>query len=79
VKIFPAHAVSPAYLRDLRTVLPDVRLLPTGGIEPGKVHRWLDAGAWAVGLGASLGTVASVGADEVERRCRGALAAVARG
>jgi 2-dehydro-3-deoxyphosphogluconate aldolase / (4S)-4-hydroxy-2-oxoglutarate aldolase len=79
VKIFPAHAVSPAYLRDLRTVLPDVRLLPTGGIEPGEVHRWLDAGAWAVGLGASLGTVASVGADEVERRCRGALAAVARG
>jgi 2-dehydro-3-deoxyphosphogluconate aldolase / (4S)-4-hydroxy-2-oxoglutarate aldolase len=79
VKIFPARAVSPAYLRDLRTVLPDVRLLPTGGIEPGDVRRWLDAGAWAVGLGASLGTVASVGADEVERRCRGALAAAARG
>jgi 2-dehydro-3-deoxyphosphogluconate aldolase/(4S)-4-hydroxy-2-oxoglutarate aldolase len=36
VKIFPARAVSPAYLRDLRTVLPDVRLLPTGGIEPGR-------------------------------------------
>jgi 2-dehydro-3-deoxyphosphogluconate aldolase / (4S)-4-hydroxy-2-oxoglutarate aldolase len=79
VKIFPARAVSPAYLRDLRTVLPDVRLLPTGGIEPGDIRRWLDAGAWAVGLGASLGTVASVGADEVERRCRGALAAVANG
>jgi len=79
VKIFPARVVSPAYLRDLAAVLPDVRLVPTGGIGPGDVGPWLDAGAWAVGLGASLGTVAGVGTNEVERRCRGALAAAATG
>ena len=79
MKIFPARVVSPAYLRDLAAVLPDVRLVPTGGIGPGDVGPWLDAGAWAVGLGASLGTVAGVGTNEVERRCRGALAAAATG
>jgi 2-dehydro-3-deoxyphosphogluconate aldolase / (4S)-4-hydroxy-2-oxoglutarate aldolase len=73
VKVFPARAVSPAYLGDLRAVLPDVRLMPTGGIELGDVRPWLDAGAWAVGLGSALGTVAAVGAGEVERRCRAAL------
>ena len=73
VKVFPARAVSPADLGDLRAVLPDVRLMPTGGIELGDVRPWLDAGAWAVGLGSALGTVAAVGAGEVERRCRAAL------
>jgi 2-dehydro-3-deoxyphosphogluconate aldolase/(4S)-4-hydroxy-2-oxoglutarate aldolase len=73
VKIFPARVVPPAYLRDLRAVLPDVRLLPTGGIEPAGVAVWLDAGAWAVGLGGALGTAATVGAEEVTRRCRAAL------
>jgi 2-dehydro-3-deoxyphosphogluconate aldolase/(4S)-4-hydroxy-2-oxoglutarate aldolase len=74
VKIFPARLVSHAYLRDLQTVLPDVRLMPTGGIEPSDAGAWLGAGAWAVGIGGALGTAASIGADEVERRCRAALA-----
>ena len=34
-----------------------------------------DAGALAVGLGSNLGTAGTVGAAEVERRCRGAIAA----
>jgi 2-dehydro-3-deoxyphosphogluconate aldolase/(4S)-4-hydroxy-2-oxoglutarate aldolase len=75
VKIFPARLASPAYLRDLQAVLPNVRLMPTGGIDPGSASAWLEAGAWAVGIGGALGTAASVGAAEVERRCRAALAA----
>ena len=73
VKVFPARVVTPAYLRDLDAVLPGLRLIPTGGIEPRAARAWLDAGAWAVGLGAALGTVARIGAAEVERRCREAL------
>ena len=59
----------------LRPLLPDLRLLVTGGIAPDGVRPWLDAGALAVGLGSNLGTAATDGADEVERRCRAALAA----
>jgi 2-dehydro-3-deoxyphosphogluconate aldolase / (4S)-4-hydroxy-2-oxoglutarate aldolase len=77
VKLFPASLAEPAYLAALRPLLPELKLLVTGGIEPEAVRPWLDAGALAVGLGSKLGTAASVGADEVERRCRAALAAAA--
>ena len=75
VKLFPAFLADPSYIPALRPLLPDLRLLVTGGIEPGGVRSWLDAGALAVGLGRSLGTAATVGAGEVEERCRAALAA----
>jgi 2-dehydro-3-deoxyphosphogluconate aldolase / (4S)-4-hydroxy-2-oxoglutarate aldolase len=75
VKLFPASLVEPEYLPALRPLLPDLRFLVTGGIEPDGVRPWLDAGALAVGLGSKLGTAATVGAAEVERRCRAALAA----
>lgn len=41
------------------------------------IAAWLDAGALAVGIGSQLGTVAQHGADEVERRARAVLDAVA--
>jgi 2-dehydro-3-deoxyphosphogluconate aldolase / (4S)-4-hydroxy-2-oxoglutarate aldolase len=75
VKLFPASLADPGYLGALRPLLPGLRLLVTGGIEPGGVRPWLDAGALAVGLGSNLGTAATVGAAEVESRCRAALAA----
>jgi 2-dehydro-3-deoxyphosphogluconate aldolase/(4S)-4-hydroxy-2-oxoglutarate aldolase len=74
VKLFPASLAGPGYLSALRPLLPDLRLLVTGGIAPDGVGEWLEAGALAVGLGSNLGTAATVGADEVERRCRTALA-----
>jgi 2-dehydro-3-deoxyphosphogluconate aldolase / (4S)-4-hydroxy-2-oxoglutarate aldolase len=77
VKLFPAALTDPSYLGALRPLLPDLRLLVTGGIEPDGVRPWLDAGALAVGLGSSLGTAATVGTAEVERRMRAALAAAA--
>ena len=75
VKLFPASLAGPAYLAALRPLLPELRLLVTGGIAADGVGEWLEAGALAVGLGSNLGTAATVGADEVERRCRTALAA----
>ncbi|MCC6830283.1 MAG: bifunctional 4-hydroxy-2-oxoglutarate aldolase/2-dehydro-3-deoxy-phosphogluconate aldolase [Thermoleophilia bacterium] len=75
VKLFPARALGPAVVRDLRTVLPGVPLLVTGGIgaRAQDVAPWLEAGALAVGLGGALGTAAADGAGEVERRLRAAL------
>ena len=78
VKLFPASLAGPGYLRALQPLLPELRLLVTGGIEPDGVRPWLDAGALAVGLGSALGTAGTVGTAEVERRCRAALAAAVR-
>ena len=57
VKVFPASAVDPGYLRALRPVLPrGTVLVPTGSIRLADVPRWLGAGAYAVGVGADLFT-----------------------
>jgi 2-dehydro-3-deoxyphosphogluconate aldolase / (4S)-4-hydroxy-2-oxoglutarate aldolase len=79
VKIFPARLVEPAYLEDLRSVMPDLRVLVTGGVAASAdaIRPWLEAGALAVGIGSALGTAASVGEQEVERRAGTLLDAVA--
>ncbi|MEZ0064628.1 2-dehydro-3-deoxyphosphogluconate aldolase/(4S)-4-hydroxy-2-oxoglutarate aldolase [Streptacidiphilus sp. MAP12-20] len=53
-KVFPAHVGGPQYIRTLKAVLPQVRLVPTGGIALGQIGEWLDAGAFAVGIGSGL-------------------------
>ena len=54
-KLFPAHAVGPRYLRSVLAVAPPgTRVVPTGGIALEDVEAWLDAGAYAVGIGSEL-------------------------
>lgn len=60
IKIFPARAVGPQYLRDVLAPLPGLRLVPTGGIDAGNARSYLDAGAVAVGIGGSLISAAAV-------------------
>jgi 2-dehydro-3-deoxyphosphogluconate aldolase / (4S)-4-hydroxy-2-oxoglutarate aldolase len=54
IKLFPADAGGPAYLRALRAPLPKARFLPTGGVRPDNVAEWFAAGAAAVGIGSAL-------------------------
>ena len=55
VKVFPAASTGgPAHIRALRSVLPDVAFCPTGGVEPGNVAAYLEAGAAFVGMGGAL-------------------------
>lgn len=53
-KLFPAHVGGPSYLRSLSAVLPGARIIPTGGIRLTDVGSWLQAGAFAVGVGSDL-------------------------
>lgn len=54
VKLFPASAVGPAFVRELRGPLPDVQLIPTGGIDATNAGPFLAAGAAAVGIGSAI-------------------------
>ncbi|MFD2468294.1 bifunctional 4-hydroxy-2-oxoglutarate aldolase/2-dehydro-3-deoxy-phosphogluconate aldolase [Amycolatopsis silviterrae] len=54
VKVFPASALGPQWIKDVRAALPQAPLVPTGGIAPEDVPRWLDAGAVACGIGSAL-------------------------
>lgn len=55
VKVFPAHAVGgPGYLQAVRAVLPDVPLIPTGGVTLDNLPTYFDAGCPIVGVGSDL-------------------------
>ncbi len=54
VKLFPASLGGVRYLRDVRAPLPNIPLIPTGGVAIDDVPRYLEAGAVAVGLGNPL-------------------------
>jgi 2-dehydro-3-deoxyphosphogluconate aldolase/(4S)-4-hydroxy-2-oxoglutarate aldolase len=54
IKIFPADVVGPDYLKVLRGPLPQVRMLPTGGVNLDTIESFFKAGACAVGLGSAL-------------------------
>lgn len=69
VKLFPAVRMGPGYLRDLHGPLPDLDVMPTGGISVEDVSAWLAAGAVAVGLGGPLlGDALEGGSIEALRR-----------
>lgn len=67
VKIFPATIGGPAYLKALHGPLPQVRLMPTGGVNLDTLTDFLDAGACAVGLGSSLVEKSAVEEGNLER------------
>lgn len=54
VKVFPATALGPGYFRDVRGPLPQVRLMPTGGVSLENAGEWIRAGAVAIGVGTAL-------------------------
>lgn len=54
VKVFPATQLGPAYVKDVLAPLPQLKLLPTGGVTADNFADFLRAGAHGVGMGSSL-------------------------
>jgi len=60
VKVFPSGPLGPGYLREVLAPLPQVKLMPTGGVDAANVGEWFKAGAVCVGAGAALVTKEAV-------------------
>src|SRR5207244_1145726 len=54
VKVFPATMLGPQFIKDVRAPLPQVKLMPTGGVTLDNAGDWIAAGAVAVGVGSAL-------------------------
>ncbi|MGR6920944.1 bifunctional 4-hydroxy-2-oxoglutarate aldolase/2-dehydro-3-deoxy-phosphogluconate aldolase [[Actinomadura] parvosata] len=65
VKLFPASAVTPSWLRAVRAALPQLPAIPTGGVTIDDAPDWIAAGAVACGMGSAL---TSGGAQAAEHR-----------
>jgi 2-dehydro-3-deoxyphosphogluconate aldolase / (4S)-4-hydroxy-2-oxoglutarate aldolase len=54
IKVFPATALGATYFKDLRGPMPELRLMPTGGVSVDNAGAWIRAGAIALGVGSAL-------------------------
>ena len=54
IKLFPANNFEPNMIRSIKGPLPNVEIMPTGGINLNNIHAWIDAGAFAIGIGSDL-------------------------
>lgn len=54
VKVFPATSLGPKFFKDVRGPLPQVRIMPTGGVSMANAADFLAAGACCVGIGTAL-------------------------
>ena len=75
VKVFPANHFGPGYLKDLRGPLPDIRLMPTGGVNAETLGEFYSAGAAAFGVGGSLFSSQAIAGETVEEAARSLVAA----
>lgn len=71
VKLFPGDVATPAGLKALRGPLPQLQIMPTGGVSLANVEDWFKAGAVAVGAGSFVTKGAKKGDyEEVEKTAR---------
>ena len=60
IKVFPATALGPGFFKDVRGPLPQVKMMPTGGVSKENAGDWIKAGAVAIGVGTALVDAAAV-------------------
>jgi 2-dehydro-3-deoxyphosphogluconate aldolase / (4S)-4-hydroxy-2-oxoglutarate aldolase len=73
VKLFPAGAGGPTYVRSILAPLPFLRIVPTNGVDADNVAAYLEAGCFAVGMVASVFDPAEMAAgrfDRIQERAR---------
>ena len=67
VKVFPADSMGGAkYLKSLKAPLPEIKLIPTGGVNQTTAADFIRAGAEAIGVGADLLDLAAVRESRTE-------------
>ena len=79
IKLFPAPAGGPAYVRSVLAPLPFLRIVPTNGVDATNAAAYLEAGSLAVGMVGSLfdpGDLAAGRFEGIEERARRIIRAV---
>lgn len=76
VKLFPANRFDPSFIGAVNGPLPQVKIMPTGGVNLQNIGSWLKAGAVAAGIGSDLNKAyQSGGKAAVTELCRKYIAA----
>lgn len=68
IKLFPGSAFGPGYIGAVRSPLPQVSIMVTGGVKLDNLDQWFKAGVDAIGVGGELNKLGAQGQfDEVTR------------
>jgi 2-dehydro-3-deoxyphosphogluconate aldolase / (4S)-4-hydroxy-2-oxoglutarate aldolase len=67
VKVFPADVIGPAFFKALKGPLPQVRVMPTGGVDLTTAASFLKAGACCLGIGGQLVEPSAIAARNFNR------------
>lgn len=56
IKLFPGNALGAGFMSAIRDVFPNLKFMPTGGVDTTKesIESWFNAGVSAVGMGSKL-------------------------
>ncbi|WP_099809850.1 bifunctional 4-hydroxy-2-oxoglutarate aldolase/2-dehydro-3-deoxy-phosphogluconate aldolase [Streptococcus suis] len=77
IKLFPGGVLGPGFIKDIHGPIPDVDLMPSGGVSVENVADWKKAGACAVGVGSALASrVQAEGYESVTTMARSFVAAL---
>ncbi len=76
IKVFPATRLGPGFLKDVLAPLPELKLMPTGGVTPENAGDWIRAGAVAVAIGSALVNAQAAAAGDYGRIEAGARLAI---
>lgn len=68
VKIFPCSQVSPAFIKTMQDVFPNIQFIPTGGVDATaeSIETWFKVGVVSVGLGSKLVTKEIIAENNME-------------
>src|SRR6476659_6825517 len=67
IKIFPSELTGAKYIKALKAPLPQIRMMPTGGVNLDTAEEFLKCGACALGIGGSLVEPQAVASGDLKR------------
>ncbi|MDO5375057.1 MAG: bifunctional 2-keto-4-hydroxyglutarate aldolase/2-keto-3-deoxy-6-phosphogluconate aldolase [Staphylococcus rostri] len=65
VKLFPGDFLGPNFIKNVHGPIPDIALMPSGGVSIDNLAEWVEKGAYAVGIGSALLKGAKDGNDSI--------------
>lgn len=65
VKLFPGDGLGADFIKNIHGPLPQVEMMPSGGVSIENMHEWYEKGAFAIGIGSALTKGAQDGSDRI--------------
>lgn len=71
IKVFPGGQLGPSFIKNVHGPIPEVNLMPSGGVSLENINEWQNAGAASVGVGSAL-------SKNVEEKGYGSVSEIAK-